>query len=335
MAIRVGINGFGSIGRRFLRIASHRPDIEVAAVNDVYDVATRAHLLKYDSNYGIFDKDVTVEGDYLLIGGKKVLMLAQKDPAALPWKSLGVDIVIESTGKFTDADKARAHIDCGGAKKVVISAPAKGEDVTMVIGVNDDMYQPSKHHVISMASCTTNCLAPVAKVLHDRYVIKRGFMTTVHAYTNDQVVLDFPHKDIRRARAAALSMIPTTTGAAKAISLVMPDLKGKMNGFAVRVPTSTVSMVDLVAELAKNVTAEEVNQAFVDASKGMNGVLSTASEELVSVDFKGDPHSAIVDLRSTMVIGDNLVKVVAWYDNEWGYSARLADLAVFLTGKGL
>jgi glyceraldehyde 3-phosphate dehydrogenase len=246
-----------------------------------------------------------------------------------------VDIVIESTGKFTDADKARAHIDGGGAKKVVISAPAKGEDVTMVIGVNDDMYQPSKHHVISMASCTTNCLAPVAKVLHDRYVIKRGFMTTVHAYTNDQVVLDFPHKDIRRARAAALSMIPTTTGAAKAISLVMPDLKGKMNGFAVRVPTSTVSMVDLVAELGKNVTAEEVNQAFVDASKGMNGVLSTASEELVSVDFKGDPHSAIVDLRSTMVIGDNLVKVVAWYDNEWGYSARLADLAVFLTGKGL
>jgi glyceraldehyde 3-phosphate dehydrogenase len=336
MKVRVGVNGFGSIGRRFLRIAAHRSEIEVAGVNDLYDVNTRAHLLKYDSNYGTFDKEVSVSGDDLLIDGKPTKMLFEKDPAQLPWGKIGVDVVIECTGRFTDATKARSHIDGGGAKKVVIAAPAKQEDVTLVLGCNQSTYDPERHSVISMASCTTNCLAPVAKVLSDSFGIVKGLMTTVHAYTNDQVVLDFQHKDIRRARAAGLSIIPTTTGAAKAISLVLPELKGKMNGFALRVPTPTVSLVDLVCDLERDVTAEEVNAAFKKASEtSMKGILGTSDALLVSVDYKGDPRSSIVDLHSTMVAGGNMVKVVAWYDNEWGYSTRLCDLVSFLNDKGL
>lgn len=335
MSIKVAINGFGSIGRRFLRIASDRPAIEVVAVNDLYDTKTRAHLLKYDSNYGMFSKNVQATEDSLAVDGHNIRMFFEKDPAALPWKSLEVDVVIESTGKFTDAAKARAHIEAG-AKKVIISAPAKGEDVTLVLGVNHNSYQPEKHNVISMASCTTNCLAPVAKVLNDKFGIKKGLMTTVHAYTNDQVVLDFPHKDIRRARAAALSMIPTSTGAAKAIGLVIPEIKGKLNGLAVRVPTPVVSMVDLVVQLETVASVAEVNQALIDASKEeMRGILKCSNEELVSVDYKGDPHSSIVDLPSTMAIGDDMVKVIAWYDNEWAYSTRLVDLVEFIAGKGL
>jgi glyceraldehyde 3-phosphate dehydrogenase len=336
MAIRVGINGFGSIGRRFLRITASRPGIEVAGINDLYDAETRAHLLKYDSNYGTFDREVHVCGDELSIDGKHVKMLSEKDPAQLPWSKMGVDVVVECTGRFTDSAKARGHIDGGGAKKVIIAAPAKQEDVTIVLGVNETSYDPQKHSVISMASCTTNCLAPVAKVLSDSFGIVKGLMTTVHAYTNDQVVLDFQHKDIRRARAAGLSIIPTTTGAAKAISLVLPQLKGKMNGFALRVPTPTVSLVDLVCDLEREVTAEEVNGALKRAATGsMKGILGTSDEELVSVDFKRDMRSSIVDLPSTMVVGGNMAKVVAWYDNEWGYSARLCDLVAFLDEKGL
>jgi len=336
MAVRVGINGFGSIGRRFLRIASCRPGIEVLGINDLYDVKTRAHLLKYDSNYGMFDKEVRISGDDLVVDGKPIKMLFEKDPALLPWGKMGVDVVVESTGRFTDATKARAHIDGGGAKKVIISAPAKQEDVTLVLGCNEHMYDPKKHSVISMASCTTNCLAPTAKVLSDSFGIVKGLMGTVHAYTNDQVVLDFPHKDIRRARAAALSIIPTTTGAARAISVVLPELKGKMNGFAVRVPTPTVSLLDLVCDLERDVTVEEVNGAYKKAAETtMKGVLGISDVELVSVDFKGDSHSAIMDLPSTMVTGGNMVKVVAWYDNEWGYSTRLCDLVELLNNKGL
>ncbi len=330
MAVRVAINGFGSIGRRFLRAAAGRPGVEVVAVNDLYDINTRAHLLKYDSNYGIFDKEVTPGDDHILVAGKRVEMLFEKDPAALPWKQMGVDVVVEVTGRFTDAAKAREHIKGAGAHKVLIGAPARGEDVTLVLGVNDGSYEPAKHHVVSMASCTTNCLAPVAKVLNDEFGIVKGLMTTVHAYTNDQVILDFQHKDIRRARAGALSIIPTTTGAAKAISLVLPELKGKLNGFALRVPTPTVSLVDLVVETEKACTKDDVNAALVDATTRMKGILGASDVPLVSIDYKANPHSSIVDLDSTMVIGDNMVKVVAWYDNEWGYSCRLVDAVEFL-----
>lgn len=341
MTVRVGINGFGRIGRQFFHIALGRKEFEVVALNDLTDPATLAHLFRYDTNYGRFDGEVKVEGSNLVVteaGGAphKVAVLASKDPAALPWKDLGVDIVVESTGLFTDREKAIVHLDKGGAKKVVISAPAKGEDVTIVMGVNDKVYDPAKHAVISNASCTTNCLAPVAKVLNDEFGIEHGLMTTVHAYTNDQRILDMPHKDLRRARAAALSIIPTTTGAAKAVTLVLPELKGRLNGFAMRVPTSTVSVVDFTATLAKPATVEAINAAFERAAKGpMARYLEITMEPLVSIDFKQNPKSSIVDGLSTMVIGDKLAKVVAWYDNEWGYSCRLVDLVAFIAGKGL
>jgi len=299
------------------------------------DAATLAHLLKYDSCYGKFNGEVVAKDGSLVVNGKEIKILAERDPANLPWKDLGVDIVIESTGLFTSRDKAVKHIE-GGAKKVIITAPAKNEDITIVIGVNEDKYDPANHHVISNASCTTNCLAPVAKVLHQKFGIRKGLMTTVHSYTNDQRILDLPHKDLRRARAAALSIIPTTTGAAKAVALVLPELKGKLNGFAMRVPTPTVSVVDLVAELDKPATAEEINAALKEAAEGpMKGILGYEEEPLVSIDFKQDPRSSIVDALSTMVIEGNLVKVVAWYDNEWGYSNRVADLIMYIASKGL
>jgi glyceraldehyde 3-phosphate dehydrogenase len=333
MKIRVGINGFGSIGKRFLRIAAERPEIEVVAINDLTDAATLAHLLKYDSNYGTYDADVACAEDKIIVNGQGIDVHAQKDPASIPWGDYGVDIVIESTGVFRDK-RARAHLQAG-AKKVIISAPAKEEDLTIVLGVNEQDYDPKKHHVISNASCTTNCLAPVAKVLHEEFGIITGLMTTIHAYTNDQRVLDLPHKDLRRARAAALSIIPTTTGAARAVYLVLPELEGRLNGFALRVPTPTVSVVDLVCEVEKPAAAEDVNAVFRHkAQESLKGVLAVSDEPLVSIDFKGNSHSAIVDALSTMSEG-NLVKVVAWYDNEWGYSARLVDLAVMLAKKGL
>lgn len=336
MTLRIGINGFGSIGRRFFRIAMQRPNIEVVAINDLGSAATFAHLLKYDSNYGTLDAPVEVTEDGFMVDGKPVKFFSEKDPAKLPWGELGVDVVIESTGVFTDATKARAHIDGGGAKKVIISAPAKNEDLTVVLGVNENLYDPAQHHVISNASCTTNCLAPVAKVLNDAFGIEKGLMTTVHAYTNDQKVLDLPHSDLRRARAAALSIIPTTTGAAKAVGLVLPELKGKLNGFALRVPTPTVSIVDLVAELKQSVTVEQINEALENSAAGpMKGILGVSHEPLVSSDYKGSSLSSIVDAESTMVMEGNMVKVVSWYDNEWGYSARLVDLVEYLLEKGL
>jgi len=337
MAIRVGINGFGRIGRNAFKAAlsKYSNDIEFVAINDLTDAATLAHLLKYDSCYGKFDGEVVAKDNSLVVNGKEIKILAEKDPANLPWKDLGVDIVIESTGLFTSRDKAEKHIQ-GGAKKVIITAPAKNEDITVVMGVNEDKYDPANHHVISNASCTTNCLAPVAKVLHQKFGIRKGLMTTVHSYTNDQRILDLPHKDLRRARAAALSIIPTTTGAAKAVALVLPELKGKLNGFAMRVPTPTVSVVDLVAELEKPTTAEEINAALKEAAEGpMKGILGYEEEPLVSIDFKQDPRSSIVDALSTMVIEGNLAKVVAWYDNEWGYSNRVADLIMYIASKGL
>ncbi len=336
MSVRVGINGFGSIGKRFYRIAMHEPEIEVVAVNDLTDPATLAHLLKYDSNYGTLEAEVTAGPDSITVGGRTFRVLAERDPANLPWRELGVQVVIESTGRFTERAKAAAHLEAGGARKVIISAPAKGEDITIVLGVNEDRYDPANHHVISNASCTTNCLAPVAKVLHDRFGIVKGQMTTVHAYTNDQQILDLPHKDLRRARAAALSIIPTTTGAARAVSLVLPELKGKLNGFALRVPTPTVSIVDLVALLSRSVTEEEINQAMREAAAGpLKGILAVSDAPLVSIDFKGSPYSSVVDAMSTMVVEGNLAKVVAWYDNEWGYSARLVDLVKFVARRGL
>ena len=336
MSVRVGINGFGSIGKRFYRIAMHEPEIEVVAVNDLTDPATLAHLLKFDSNYGTLEAEVTAGPDSITVGGRTFRVLAERDPANLPWRELGVQVVIESTGRFTERAKAAAHLEAGGARKVIISAPAKGEDITIVLGVNEDRYDPANHHVISNASCTTNCLAPVAKVLHDRFGIVKGQMTTVHAYTNDQQILDLPHKDLRRARAAALSIIPTTTGAARAVSLVLPELKGKLNGFALRVPTPTVSIVDLVALLSRNVTEEEINQAMREAAAGpLKGILAVSDAPLVSIDFKGSPYSSVVDAMSTMVVEGNLAKVVAWYDNEWGYSARLVDLVKFMARRGL
>ncbi|MBZ4654647.1 MAG: gap [Peptococcaceae bacterium] len=332
--VKVGINGFGRIGRNVFRAALGNKDIEIVAVNDLTDAKTLAHLLQYDSVHGRFPGKVEAKENSIIVDGREIKVLAEKDPAQLPWGKLGVDIVVESTGRFTDGEKAKAHLQAG-AKKVIISAPAKGEDITIVIGVNEDKYNPAEHHVVSNASCTTNCLAPVVKVLHDRYTVKRGMMTTVHSYTNDQQILDLPHKDLRRARAAGLSIIPTTTGAAKAVALVLPELKGKLNGFAMRVPTPNVSVVDLVAELGQNVTVEEVNASLKEAAEGpLKGILAYSDEPLVSKDYNGDSHSSIVDGLSTMVIEGNMVKVVAWYDNEWGYSCRVADLAA-LMGKKL
>jgi len=337
MATKVGINGFGRIGRQVLKaIHEYYPnDLEVVAVNDIGDLPTMAHLFKYDSNYGRFNGSVEVVEGGLRINGKLVKVLQEKDPANLPWRSLGVDIVIESTGLFTKREDAQKHIDAG-AKKVIISAPAKGEDKTIVMGVNDQEYDPAAHHILSNASCTTNCLAPAAKVVHEKYGIVKAMMTTVHAYTNDQRILDLPHKDLRRARAAALSIIPTTTGAAKAVALVIPDLKGKFDGYALRVPTSTVSVVDFTALVEKEANTEELRQAFRDAAAGpLKGILAAIDEPLVSIDFKGDPHSSLVDLPFTQVLGGqgNMVKVVAWYDNEWGYSCRTADLAQLIASK--
>jgi glyceraldehyde 3-phosphate dehydrogenase len=337
MTIKIGINGFGRIGRLTLRTINqyHRGNIEVVAVNDLTDNKTNAHLLKWDSNYGKYPGTVEASSDAIIVDGKKIKVLAEKDPAKIPWKEYGVDIVIESTGRFTDATQAVAHLQ-GGAKKVLISAPAKNDDVTIVLGVNEDTYIPGKHRVISNASCTTNCLAPVAKVLNQTFGINKGFMTTIHAYTNDQKILDVFHDDLRRARAASLSIIPTTTGVTKAIAQVIPELKGKLSGMAFRVPTPTVSVCDLSVELSKDVTAEQVNQAFKAAANGaLKGILDYCEEPLVSVDFKGNPHSSIVDSLSTINIGGNMIKVVAWYDNEWGYSCRLGDLADYIAKKGL
>ncbi|MBC7342313.1 MAG: type I glyceraldehyde-3-phosphate dehydrogenase [Clostridia bacterium] len=335
MAVRVGINGFGRIGRLVFRAAIGNPDLEVVAVNDLTDARTNAHLLKYDSVHGVLDAQVSAADDSLVVNGRQTKVLAERDPKNLPWKDLGVEIVVESTGLFTDATKAAAHLEAG-AKKVIISAPAKNEDITIVMGVNEDQYNPSQHRIISNASCITNCLAPVAKVLHQTFGIRRGLMTTIHSYTNDQRILDMTHKDLRRARAAALSMIPTTTGAAKAVSLVLPELKGKLNGFAIRVPTPNVSVVDLVAELEREVTVEEVNGALRQAAQGaLRGILDYTEEPLVSSDFNGNPHSSIVDALSTMVMEGSMVKVIAWYDNEWGYSNRVVDLAAYMARKGL
>ncbi len=336
MSVRVGINGFGRIGRQSLKaIIERAPDAEVVAVNDIVDVPMNALLFKHDSTYGSYPGEVTHTADSIVVDGKEVKVLQIADPSQLPWKDLGVDIVIESTGRFTDADKARAHIDAG-AKKVLISAPAKKEDVTIVLGVNDDAYDPAKHHIISNASCTTNCLAPAAKVVHDGWTIKRGLMNTIHSYTNDQRILDVAHKDPRRARAAGLNIIPTTTGAAKALALVIPDLKGKFDGFSLRVPTPTVSVVDFTAELERDASAEELNAAFRAAAAGpMAGILGVCDDPLVSSDFRGDPRSSIIDSASTMSLGGNFVKVIAWYDNEWGYSCRVADLVKFMIDKGL
>ncbi len=335
MPIKVGINGFGRIGRNVVRAGLDRPDIEFVAANDLTDTKTLAHLLKYDSILGPLHREVKVDADSITAGGKRIKIFAVKDPAELDWSSLGVQIVIESTGRFTDAKDARKHLR-GTVKKVIISAPAKDEDITVVLGVNDNMYDPAKHKIISNASCTTNCLAPVVKVLHEKFGIEKGSMTTIHSYTNDQNVLDFPHKDLRRARAAALNMIPTTTGAAKAIGLVMPALKGKLDGYSMRVPTPDVSAVDLVALLSKNTTTEEVNKALEAAANGpLKGILAYTEDPVVSSDMLRNPNSSIVDSDLTKVLDGNLVKVVAWYDNEWGYSMRVVDLIEFLAKKGL
>ncbi|MGD8487181.1 MAG: type I glyceraldehyde-3-phosphate dehydrogenase [Chloroflexota bacterium] len=331
MTTRVGINGFGRIGRQSLKALIERtPDAEVVAINDLMSVELNALLFQRDSTYGAFDGTVEHTESSIIVNGQEIKVLQEKDPAALPWGDLGVDIVIESTGIFTDATKAAGHLEAG-AKKVLISAPAKNEDATIVLGVNEDVYDPAKHNIISNASCTTNCLAPAAKVVHDNWVIKRGLMNTIHSYTNDQNVLDVFHKDPRRARAAGLNIIPTTTGAAKALALVIPDLKGKFDGFSLRVPTPTVSVVDFTAELEKDATAEELNAAFTAAAEGpMKGILGVETQKLVSMDFKGDERSSIIDAASTMSLGGNFVKVLAWYDNEWGYSCRCADLVKYM-----
>ena len=332
---KVGINGFGRIGRNVFRAALNNPEIEIIAVNDLTDAATLAHLLKYDSIHGTFDADVAVDGDNLVVNGKKVKVLAQTDPAKLPWGELGVDIVVESTGRFTVGEKAKAHID-GGAKKVIISAPAKGEDITIVMGVNEGKYDAAKHNIVSNASCTTNCLAPFTKVLLENFGIESGLMTTVHSYTNDQKILDLPHSDLRRARAAAMSIIPTTTGAAKAVALVLPELKGKMNGFAMRVPTPNVSITDLTVVLSKDTNEKEINEALKKAAEGeLKGIMGYNELPLVSRDYNGCPLSSIVDGLSTMMVGPRMAKVVAWYDNEWGYSNRVVDLAIYMAKKGL
>ncbi len=336
MAIKVGINGFGRIGRNVLRASLKDPNLEFLAVNDLTDPKTLAHLLKYDSVLGNLPNTVTAGPDSITVDGKTIKVFKEKDPAALPWESVGVQVVIESTGRFTDANDAKKHMR-GSVKKVIISAPAKNEDVTVVLGVNHEKYDAAKHHIISNASCTTNCLAPVAKVLQDEFRIVSGTMTTIHSYTNDQVILDFPHKDLRRARAAALNMIPTSTGAAKALKLVIPELGGKVDGFSMRVPTPNVSVVDFVAVVEKKTTKEEVNAALKKASESgpLKGYLGFETEELVSSDFKGDSRSSIVDSPSTMVVGGNLVKVISWYDNEWGYSSRVRDLINYIAAKGL
>jgi glyceraldehyde 3-phosphate dehydrogenase len=334
MSVRIGINGFGRIGRNVLRAASERSrDLEIVAVNDITTPEMLAHLLKYDSVFGRFPGTVTFEGDTITVDGHPIKVLAEREPQGLPWKALGVDIVVESTGHFNDGEKARAHIDAG-ARKVVITAPAKHEDVTLCMGVNDSKYNAAEHHVISNASCTTNCLAPIAKVLNDSFGIETGFMTTVHAYTKDQEILDAPHKDQRRARAAGLSIIPTTTGAAKAVSLVLPELTGKFNGLALRVPVPDVSLVDLTATLSRSATADEINAAMREAADGpLNGILAVSDEQLVSVDFLHDSHSSILDAPSTMVLGDRTIKVLAWYDNEWGYSCRVIDLVNLIASR--
>ena len=335
MPIKVGINGFGRIGRNVVRAGLNKPDIEFVAANDLTDTKTLAHLLKYDSILGQLKYSVKAEGDSIVVDGKKIRVFATKDPAEIDWPGLGAQVVVESTGRFTDANDAKKHMR-GSVKKVIISAPASNEDITIVLGVNDDMYDSAKHAIVSNASCTTNCLAPVAKVLNDTFGIEKGTMTTVHSYTNDQNVLDFPHKDLRRARAAALNIIPSSTGAAKAIGLVLPDLKGKLDGYSLRVPTPNVSVVDLSAVLKKNTTVEEVNAALKAAAEGpLKGILEYSTEPLVSTDLLHNPHSSIVDSDLTKVLGGNLVKVVAWYDNEWGYSNRVVDLISFFGKKGL
>jgi len=335
MPIKVGINGFGRIGRNVVRAGLHNPEIEFVAANDLTDTQTLAHLLKYDSILGQLPEEVKAEGDSVSAGGKKIKIFATKDPAEIDWPSLGVQVVVESTGRFTDAVDAKKHLR-GPVKKVIISAPAKGEDVTIVLGVNDDMYDPAKHSILSNASCTTNCLAPLVKVLHSTFGIEKGSMTTIHSYTNDQNVLDFPHKDLRRARAAALNLIPTSTGAAKAIGLVVPELKGKLDGYSIRVPTPDVSVVDFVAVLKKDTTSEAVNAALKQAAEGpLKGILAYTEDPVVSTDMLRNPNSSIVDAELTKVLGGNLVKVVSWYDNEWGYSNRVVDLIAFLGKKGL
>ena len=337
MATRIGINGFGRIGRQVLRATMERhPDkLEVAAVNDLTDTYTNAHLFKYDTNYGVYPGTVEAKDESIVIDGKAVRVLSDRDPSRLPWGELGVDVVVESTGFFTDAGKASGHLE-GGAKKVIISAPAKGEDLTMVLGVNEDRYDPERHNVLSNASCTTNCIAIMVKVLHDTFGVDKGLMSTIHAYTNDQKILDQVHSDLRRARAAAMNIIPTTTGAASAVGVVLPELKGKIHGMAFRVPTSTVSVTDFVAVLKRDASVDDINAAYEEASENsLKGILEYCADPLVSSDFKLNPHSCILDGLSTMSMGGNLVKVVGWYDNEWGYSCRTADLAAFLADKGL
>ena len=337
MATRIGINGFGRIGRLALRAINqyHRDGLEVAAINDLTDTKTNAHLLKWDTNYGRYPGKVDSTANSIIVDSKEIKVLSERDPGNIPWQDYGIDIVLESTGLFTDAEKAADHRQ-GGAKKVLISAPASNEDITIVLGVNEDQYDPKQHNVISNASCTTNCIAPVVKILHQTFGVDKGFMTTIHAYTNDQKIMDVFHKDLRRARAAAVNIIPTTTGAARAVAQVIPELKGRLDGLAFRVPVATVSVVDFVADLGKEVTVDQVNQAFRTAAGGaLSGILEYCEEELVSLDFKGNPASSIIDAPSTMVIGGNMVKVLAWYDNEWGYSCRLADLAAYIADKGL
>jgi glyceraldehyde 3-phosphate dehydrogenase len=335
MGIKVGINGFGRIGRNILRTCLGDSDIDFVAVNDLTDTNTLAHLLKYDSVMGNLDETVTAEGQSISVEGDSFRVFSEKDPALIPWEEVGAEIVIESTGRFTKAEDAGKHLR-GGVKKVIISAPAKGEDVTIVLGVNENMYEPANHHIISNASCTTNCLAPIAKVIHENFTIKSALMNTIHSYTNDQQLLDLPHKDLRRARAAGLSMIPTSTGAAKAISLVIPELKGKFDGISVRVPTPNVSLVDVVMNVEKETSTEEVNRVLKDAAnEGLAGILAFSEEPLVSIDFRGNSNSSIVDADNTKVIGGTCIKVLSWYDNEWGYSCRVRDLVKFIANKGL
>ena len=337
MTTRIGINGFGRIGRLTLRAVNqcHRGELEVAVINDLTDTKTNAHLLKWDTSYGCYPGKVEASDDSIIVDDKEIKVLSERNPGDIPWRDYGIDIVIESTGLFTDATRAAAHRQ-GGAKKVLISAPASNEDITIVLGVNEDKYDPKQHNIISNASCTTNCIAPVVKVLHQSFGVSKGLMTTIHAYTNDQKILDMFHRDLRRSRAAAMNVIPTTTGAARAVALVIPELAGRLQGLAFRVPVAVVSIVDFVADLDQEVTVDQVNRAFQAAAGGpLAGILEYCQEELVSMDFKGNPASSIVDAPSTMVIGGNMVKVLAWYDNEWGYSCRLADLTAYVVGKGL
>ena len=337
MTTRIGINGFGRVGRLTLRSVNqyHSGKLEVAVINDLTDTKTNAHLLKWDSTYGPYSGKVATTADSIIVDGKEIKVLSERDPGNIPWPDYGVDIVIESTGLFTDATKAAAHRR-GSVKKVLISSPARNEDITIVLGVNEDKYEPNQHNIISNASCTTNCIAPVVKVLHQNFGVSKGLMTTIHAYTNDQRLLDMFHHDLRRARAAAMNIVPTTTGAARAVTQVIPELKGRLHGLAFRIPVPAVSIVDLVIDLDKEVTIEQINQSFQSAAEGaLSGMLEYCQDELVSLDFKGNPASSIVDAPSTMVIGGNMVKVLAWYDNEWGYSCRLADLAAYVAGKGL